>query len=192
MEWWNYILVIIGAAVGTFIGSLLREEGRALSIRKRLDTVTKIVEEIKHQLGKEYYTSTAKWEKKFDVLQRMGLPLKDIRTNITGIAKLGSEFEAEEPRMDRHVNSVRHASERLVELAEKNKLLVAKELYDRVKQLDVEVIGMHRLFHAWGTEAKGGQVDIWKEFQTVRSQAKEVEVRVNEIDALMQKDMDEI
>jgi len=201
MEWWHYLLLmivqLIVAGVGAFFGSYLKEEGRATSIRKRLDEVTNIVEEIKHKLGKEYFIFTSKWAKKFDILQRMNVPLQDMIKSIgevtasINIQRAFKEFKAE-PFQNSFLK-IDEMRDELVSLAKNNRLLISDDLYEKIEALGSNIIAMEMSFGLWHMEPKGEHVDVCKECDDrIRPQAVAVRGRLDEIYDLIQIDIDKM
>ena len=93
MEWHNYVtLVIIQVsltALAAFFGSYLREKGKGLAIQESLDNVTKVVEEIKHSLSKDYFAYTLRTTRKFDALQEINKRLQQMMKDVVGVVPLG-------------------------------------------------------------------------------------------------------
>jgi hypothetical protein len=140
----QFVLMILMAGFGAFVGAYLREKGKHLATREDLEPIIRGQETIKQQLAHSTFVEGRRWELKreitWELLSQLAKAQISLREQSTYYMEPGSEHSdnSEDPRFAYLSKTVSAALQAVQELAGPAQLFLSREAIDALQKLALE------------------------------------------------------
>lgn len=149
-DWWVYLLVLILAGIGSFLGSYLRKKADNLATKEDISQITSQVESIKLDysknlealkavIGSQLYIHQTRYQNEFNILMDLSerlIELRDASLGLRPVTDYVNPEESEEEKKTRRLNRYHDAAIALYRVYETRKPFYPDEIYQGVKDLD--------------------------------------------------------
>jgi len=101
-----FLLALVGAGIGAYVGSYLREKGKNLATREDIDALVRKTEEIKAEITGDLWVKQKRWNAKWECYAELVVNLGELHTLISeaiGIQSRGPRPGQDAPAFDREV-----------------------------------------------------------------------------------------